>query len=204
MAECPSGLYSAELATASGLTVKSPTTTADSVLWDWSGSERDYADWDSLANTLLARMEHAWLEFKAWPGTASLPAEQWNVFVSDLNSIRVRYAKLRKPWTSSASAWGTTEWTWGVAVPDAAWDATEEITALVGLLVDAQCLRQRLNEELARTGGAPVLPADTGFVAPTEIAPGAMGFLAKLGLAAGGIAVVVGAVMLARKLGSKP
>lgn len=201
MAECPSGRYLDELVTASGLTVKSPTTSSEAVLWDWSGSESDYADWDSLANTLLARLERTWLQFKAWPGTSTMSTDAWNALVEQLNSVRQRYAKLRKPWTSSASAWGTTEWTWGIAVPDVAWDATSDITALVGLLVDAQCLRQRLDETLTSLGGTPDLPSDTGHVAPTPVAPGSMGVLAKLGLAVGGIAVITGAIALARKVG---
>ena len=181
MSECPSGRYLDEIRTASGLTVKKPLTSSSELLWDWSGSEQDFSDWDALALQLFARLEHAWLLYKTFPGTQSVSADRYNGYVEALNGVRQRYAEVRKPWTSEASAVGTTGWAWGITLPDVKFDATEDITALVSIIVDAQCLRQRLDEDLKAMGGRPDAPADTGFDKPQKLP--LLGAVAYVGVA---------------------
>lgn len=144
MAECPSGRYASEIVTAGGLTLAKPT--GDDSLLDWSGSEWDFAEWNALAVTLIGRLEGAWTRLKGWPATGRMPVAEYNALAEDLNDVRTRYARVRKPWTSDASAWGTLANAWGVVTPDFAFDATSEVATLTGIITDAQCLRERVED----------------------------------------------------------
>lgn len=158
MAECPSGKYLKEIVTTGGLTPQSP---LKSGMIDWSGSEFDFAEWDSLAVSLMARTESAWRRLKSAPAIDSMPKDEYDTLVEGVNDIRSRYARMRKPWTTDASAVGTIGWSWGITLPDMAFDATDEIGAMVALVVDMQCLRQRVDEKIAMYGGSPDLPSGT-------------------------------------------
>lgn len=187
MTACPSGRYLTEIRTASGLTVERPTTSEEALVWDWSGSEQDYADWDVLAISLISRLERAWVYYKSFPGTATAPVAEYNNLVDQLNSVRERYAKMRRPWTTDSSAFGTTGYTWGITLPEVSWDTSDEIDGMVSLIVDAQCLRQRLDESLTRMGGNPDGPPDIN-----KKSPNTMPLLGKIGYVAavGGLAYV--------------
>ncbi len=79
MADCPSGRYLDEIVTAGGLTPKHPLETPETTLGvphsilDWSGSENDYEQWDSLAVPLIGRLELSWMRLKTWPSTERSP-----------------------------------------------------------------------------------------------------------------------------------
>lgn len=197
--ECPTGRYADEIVTAGGLTLKNPTTVDRGLggALDWSGSELDFAEWDALAMVLAGRREHAWRKLKECPGTASMPPEEYNALVGPLNDVRDRYARIRKPWTSGESAYGTTGWTWGISLPDfAVFDASQEIGLLTGLIVDSQCLRQKIDAAITKMGCSPDSPGDTGHAPPSE----GLGFIGKIGLVAGAIAIPVGVVLIVRKV----
>lgn len=200
MVDCPSGKYLAEIkATAGGLTLERPTEDTSGLLGgalDWSGSEYKFADWNELAIAILGRMERSWMQLKTFPGTAKMPAEQYNAFVDELNDVRGRFARLRKPWTTDASAYGTLGWYWGIVAPDAAWDATEEIAATTSIVIDAQCLRQRIDQALEDMGGNPVTPGSTAH-SPSGASLGILGTIALVAVGGG---LVVGTVMLGRRL----
>lgn len=203
MAECPSGKYLSEIVTASGLTPAHPLEDADSTLlvphslMDWSGSEFDYQEWHSLSSAFVGRLEQAWMELKVWPATARMPVSQYNALVDEINAIRQRYAKLRSPWSSEGSAFDTLAWHWGIAHPTIKWDSTEEIMLAVALCVDAQCLRQRINEILASTGGNPTTPGDTAHTPSDD----GLGILGTTALVLGCTALVGGVIYFARKKG---
>lgn len=197
--ECPSGKYLEEIVTVNGLTIERPTEDEGSNtlgLLDWSGSESKFAEWDALAQTLIGRLEQAWMEFKVWPATARMPVAEYNALVDELNSIRERYSRVRKPWSTDSSAYGTTGWYWGIPLPNIAWDASEEIASVVGLIIDAQCLRQRLHELLAGSGGNPTLPGSTAHKAAGD----GLGILGTAALVVVSAASVWGAIWVTRKL----
>lgn len=197
MAECPSGRYLAEIVTPGGLTLERPTTDDSGMLGgllDWSASELKFADWDTLTKTLIGRLERSWLAFSRWPTSPGMP--EYNGYVAELNSIRKRYSEIRKPWVNDSSAVGTTGYTWGITLPEIAFDATEEIGALTAICVDAQCLRQRLDEALESAGGNPVTPGATAHKPAAS-----MGILGTIALVVGGGAVATGLIILARKVG---
>lgn len=194
---CPSGKYLDEIVTVNGLTLERPTEDEGSGtlgLLDWSGSEFKFAEWDMLAQTLIGRLEQAWMEFKVWPGTARMPVPEYNTLVDELNGIRERYARIRKPWSTTASAFDTTGWYWGIPIPEVAWDASEEIANVVGLISDAQCLRQRLHELLASSGGNPTLPGDTAHK------PAKLGILGTIALVTVSAVGVAGTIWLTKRL----
>ncbi len=190
--ECPTGRYASEIVTASGLTLKNPTAVSGSVL-DWSGSEQDFEAWDALAIVLIGRLELAWRELKSCPGAASMDVARYNGLVERLNTVREAYAAIRKPWHSEFSAKGTTGWTWGVSTPDFAFDASGDIGKTTGVIVDAQCLRQRIDEAIVELGCTPNMPGDTGH------AP-ALGILGTIALGLGAVAIVGGTLLVARKV----
>lgn len=193
---CPSGLYLSEIVTGSGLTPQNPTKSAGQLV-DWSGSESDYAEWDALATTMIGRLERSWLDFKTWPATARYPTELYNGFVNELNAVREGYARLRKPWTNSSSAFGDLGWYWGIAIPSMAWDSTTEVGQLVQIILDAQCLRQRLDGALAEMRGSPATPANIGKPKVE------LGILGAIGYAAAGTAVLAGFYFAARAIGGR-
>lgn len=202
--DCPSGCYLAELVTASGLTVQHPLEDPGSTLGvphsliDWSGSEVDFAEWDALAVGLLGRLEKSWLLFKSWPAVQRMAAADYNIFAVPLDSVRKRYSELRKPWRGYGSS-ADPYYAWGYGGPDAAIDATDDIAKLTQILVDAQCLRQRLDEKLADLGGKP----DGCAPAHAPQAPG-MSILGTIGLVAAGLTIVVGVPLVLRKVLVKP
>jgi hypothetical protein len=201
MAECPSGRYLSEIVTAGGLTPAHPLETPESTLGvnhsllDWSGSENDYAQWSALAGTLLGRLELAWTEFKAWPTTARMSMEEYRPLETEMNGLRDRWSRMRIPWTTDASAFGTLGWSWGITLPEVSWDSSDEVAQLVQIIVDAQCLRQRLNERLAADGGNPTLPGDTAHT-PSS---GGLGILGTIALVAAAGGIVYGGITLVRK-----
>lgn len=203
--ECPTGRYLSEIVTASGLTPKHPLEDPGSSLgvphslWDWSGSEHDYAEWDALAITLIGRLERAWLLLKAWPGTERISVEDYDALVVKLNDVRERYWRMRSAWSSAASAGGSSGWVWGgpIAMPDVAWDASDDVSKMVGIIVDAQCLRQRIDDTLASSGGKPERPGDTGHKAASE----GMGIIGTAATVAVGLLVIGGGVYLAKRIG---
>lgn len=205
-AKCPSGDYLKEIVTVGGLTPAHPledpgsTLGAPHSLLDWSGSEIDYADWDALAIALIGRLEKSWMKFKAWPSTARMSMEEYRPLETAMNEIRDRYARMRKPWTTDASAFGTLGWSWGVTQPAVSWDASDEIATMVHIIIDAQCLRQRLDEMLAKSGGSPDLPGDTAH----KPAPEGMSMLGTAALIASAIGIVVGVPLIIRKVMKKP
>ena len=186
---CPGGRYLAEIVTANGLTSEHPTTESNT-LFDWSRGESDYAQWASLGNAVLGSLEKSWVLLSAWPGTKGMPASEYNALTSSLVDIRSRYAAMRKPWTSNA---GSSEWRWG----DAADSSAVEITAMTRVVIDAQCLRQRIDETLAAYGGKPDPPGDTAHKPPK----GGLGILGTLALVVGSGTIATGAILLARKIG---
>jgi len=203
MSECPSGRYADEIVTVSGLTPKHPLEDHDSTLGipasllDWSGSEMDYAQWDALAVALVGRLERAWMMLKSWPSTERMPASEYNALVERITKIRDGYSRLRKPWVNESSAVGTFGWSWGITLPNLAWDASEEIGRMVQLIIDAQCLRQRVDEIYDASGGNPDAPGNTGHK-PAREGVGILGTILAVGVGAG---VVTGAVILARRIG---
>lgn len=193
--DCPSGKYLAEIVTTSGLTPAHPTEEQGSLV-DWSGSESKFAEWDALTQTLIGRLEQAWMEFKVWPATQRMPTAQYTILQDEMNAIRERYSRVRKPWTTDSSAFGTTGWHWGLTLPHIAWDASEEIGSLVGLVIDAQCLRQRLHVLLAESGGNPTTPGGGSTKAKAE----GLGILGTLTLATVSATSVWGIIWITRKL----
>ncbi len=204
MAECPTGRYLDEIVTASGLTLAHPTEDPGSTigvphsLLDWSGSEFDYGEWDALGVGLIGRLEKSWVQYKSWPGTKQASVAEYNAFVETLNSVRKRYFDMRRPWTNNSDKVGGIGWTWGMEIPGYAWDAAEEIGTMTAIIVDAQCLRQRLDEALAAAGGNPDTPGDTGHKPMPE---GSM--LGKAVFAVGAIAVVGGGIWVMRKVATR-
>lgn len=193
-----------EIVTATGLTPKHPLEDSDSTLGipnsllDWSGSENDYASWDSLAIALIGRLERAWVLLKAWPSIEHMPVVDYNNLVERLNDVRTRYFKLRRPWTAGSTEFAQSiGFTWGDSLPGFAWDSSEEVTHLVSIIVDSQCLRQRIDETLAAAGGKPETPGDTGHKPNAE----GLGLIGTVGVLALGATVITGATLLARKYG---
>ena len=197
--ECPSGKYAAELVTASGLSIAHPTEDPGSTLGaphsliDWSGSEGDFAEWHALAEALMGRLERAWVLYKTWPGTQHVDVGTYNAFVEKLNDARTRYAAIRLPWRSAGSA-ADKGWTWYVG-PDFAWDATDDIAKTTQLLIDVQCLRQRLDDALAAMGGSPERPG-----AGHKPTPEGLSLLGTIALGVGATALIVGTYSIARKV----
>lgn len=199
MAECPSGRYLDEIVTSGGLTLEHPTEDHSGALGgmlDWSGSEYKFADWDELVKTIMGRLERSWVFYATWPTTPA--SAEYNAMVTELNDLRARYAAVRKPWTTDASAVGTTSYYWGIVLPNVAFDATDEIGALTGIAVDAQCLRQRIDEALAAAGGNPVTPGNTAH----KPAPRSMSIIGTIGLIAASGAIAAGVLYAVRKIGS--
>lgn len=190
--ECPSGKYLDEIVTVGGLTPENPISKSE--LIDWSGSESKFAEWDALAQTLIGRLEQAWMEYKVWPATARAPVDEYNAFAEEMSSVRERYSKIRKPWSTDASAVGTTGWYWGIPLPHIAWDASEEIGLIVGIVTDAQCLRQRIHQALTVSGGNPTLPGKTAHKAD------GLGILGTLALVTVSAVGVYGVIWITRKL----
>lgn len=196
--ECPSGIYLAELVTASGLTIEHPLEDPGSTggvphsLFDWSGSEHDYEEWHALTAARMGDLEHAWRLVKDWPKTASMPVAEYNGFVDRLNACRQDWANLRIPWRGESSA-ANNDWGWGG--PDWMLDTTGEIAKTVQLVKRVQCLRQNLDDRLADMGGIPVRPGQ-GHAAKDD----GLGIVGTALLVAGAITIVGGAVAFARKL----
>lgn len=206
MAECPTGEYAAEIVTPGGLTVASPTEDRSGTLGgalDWSGSEYKFADWNQLTVTLMGRLELAWTKYKSWPATAKVPVDTYNGLVDRLNAIRDRYARVRKPWRMEGSAFdafGSGGWNWGIVLPDIAFDATDEIGALVAICVDAQCLRQEIDKTLADAGGEPATPGAGHDPADKRGGLGVVGTVAAITVAT---AFIGGIVLAGRKLSAR-
>lgn len=196
--ECPTGRYASEIVTAGGLTLAKPVAKPGSII-DWSGSEWDFAEWHALGAALLGRLEQAWRNYMACPGTKSFDVTTHNGFVERINDVRDRWARLRIPWRGPESAFGTTGWTWGIALPDLAWDATDEIGIATGLIVDAQCLRQRLDEATESMGCSIDGPGGTAHDPATE----GLGILGTALLVGTGAIVVGGSIFLARTLAKR-
>lgn len=201
MAEtCPSGLYAAELVTAGGLTIAHPledpgaTLDVPHSIIDWSGSEIDFAEWDALGGAIIGRLEKSWRLLKDWPKSASMPAGEWNDYVTRLNDVRERYSKIRKPWRGGGSS-ADPAWAWGYGGPDFAFDATDDIALLTQVITDAQCLREQIDNALARLGGTPERPG-----AGHTPAPEGLGLLGTALLVTGSIAIVGGAIWIATKV----
>ena len=194
MADCPTGRYLTEIVTAGGLTLDHPTEDTTTTLGvphsivDWSGSEWDYAEWDALALISRGRLEKAWKDLKEWPGIEKMPAAEYNALAEALTIVRQRYFDLRSPWTNNSDKIGGIGWTWGFDNPTITWDAAPEIGVMTGLIVDMQCLRQRIDETLGAYGGAPDTPGDTGHKPPVPGASLAMwgfGIVAAFGVGFG-------------------
>lgn len=201
MAECPSGRYAEEIVTASGLTVASPTDDTTGLLGgalDWSGSESKFAEWDALTVALVGRLESTWMRFTTWPATSKFDVATYNDFVERINSIRDRYSKVRKPWTSSASAVGNPAWYWGITTPDVAWDASDEIGILVQVCIDAQCLREQLDKALVDMGANPPTPGSGHLPGDKREGLGVVGTIATVAI---GGSIIAGTILLARKVG---
>lgn len=202
--ECPSGKYLDELVTASGLSLQHPTEDPGSTLGvphsllDWSGSEHDFAEWDALGRVIIGRMEKSWAKLKGWPATSRMPVAQYDEIVGRINDVRVRDSLIRKPWRAQGSSQDPA-WVWGYSGPDFAWDATDDIQKMTQLIVDAQCLRQHMDELLTSMGGDVELPSDTG----PKKSPEGPGLLGTAALIASAITIVVGVPLILRKVVSK-
>lgn len=133
---------------------------------------------------------------KTWPQTARMPAQQWNGYVEELTAVRKGYSELRLPWRGPGSA-ADKAWTW-YGGPDFAVDATDEIARTVQLLIDAQCLRQRLDEALTAEGGTPITPGSTAH-APED----GLGILGTIALVGGAVAIGGGAIWIATHIAKK-
>jgi hypothetical protein len=198
--ECPSGKYLEELVTANGRTIKHPLEDPGTTLGvphsiiDWSGSEYDYADWHALLAAIVGRLEKAWVLLKTWPRTSTMPAAKWNALVERLNDVRKRYGDLRLPWKGPGSS-ADPAWAWGYHGPDFAFDASEEVGRAVQLLIDAQCLRQTFDSDLAALGGAPERPGTAHAPAPEGLS-----LIETAGLVGGAILLVGGSLYLATRI----
>lgn len=199
-AECPSGKYRDELVTTSGRTLASPLEDPGSTLGiphslaDWSGSETDYAEWHELLTAIVGRLERSWGMLKTWPKTASMPAAQWNGFVDELTKVRTGYSELRIPWRGPGSA-ADKSWTW-YGGPDFALDTTDEIAKTTQLLIDAQCLRERLDDALETEGGSPIRPGDTAHTGNKD----ELGIIGKGLLVLGAFSLVGGTFYIVRRV----